>query len=302
MTNSSNRNLILLGSGKLAFAVSEQALPCSYSEMQCYSTIYGTTRFEDHIPLLQAKSIKPILLSNLLQDLDQLAALSCNADLLVSFPPDPNLEALLASVCIDAHHIIYISSTGVYGSQCGLIDDSTLVSPDSHLAKVRLESEQIWRSVGSIVLRSPAIYGKDRGLHLSLLQGTYKPPANDHNFVSRIHQTDFARMILLGFETLDKSETFVVGDLEPARHKDVVNWLRLQLGLDLDTADLDTALVSPGFGGADRTSVNSANSERNSVGRLRGDRQIDARMILERLGYSLLFPSYKQGYSDILAG
>lgn len=297
MNRSDSRNLILLGAGKLAFAVAEQAMSCSNSTMQCYRTIYGTTRFEEHIPLLQAKSIEPILLSNLLQDLDHLAALSCNADVLVSFPPDHYLESLLASVCGDAHRIVYISSTGVYGSQCGVIDDSAPVSPDSSLAKVRLESERIWRTVGAIVLRSPAIYGKDRGLHLSLLQGTYKPPANEHNFVSRIHQTDFARLILLGFETIDKSETFVVGDLEPARHKDVVNWLRLQLGLDLDTA-----LVSPGSEGADRTSVNRANTEGKSVHRLRGDRQIDARMILELLGYSLLFPSYKQGYSDILAG
>lgn len=308
MTSCNHRNLVLLGVGKLALAVAEQAQNCAAIEsvtnlvakannsISDYRTVFGTTRNLDRMEFLADNGIKPLLIDILVQNLDLLSALAENADVLVSFPPDHERELLLAKACANAHRLIYISSTGVYGSQTGHIDESTQPAADSVQSKSRLKSEHIWQSHGASVLRSPAIYGVNRGLHLSLRQGSYTPPSNSTNFVSRIHQADLAQIILLGFNSLEPGETFVVGDKEPATHIQVVNWLCFKMGMTEKASSYLNANVDDDHD-LQRREASPAKLQTKA---LRGDRQINGAKILERLDHRLLFPTFRDGYGAIL--
>jgi nucleoside-diphosphate-sugar epimerase len=111
------------------------------------------------------------------------------------------------------------------------------------------------------------------------LSGSYAIPGNGDNYVSRIHLKDLARIILACFQKpLPPRSVYVVGDLQPATHKEVALWLCEQLKLPLPaSAPLDT--VSP---------------------TLRNNRQISSKKILRDLAITLEFPTYREGYADCL--
>ena len=139
------------------------------------------------------------------------------------------------------------------------------------------------------MLRAPALYGFDRGMHTRLLAGTYKMPANADNFVSRIHQDDLARIILSSFKELPARELHVVGDRLPARHCEVLQWLCLRLKLDYET-------ICQGQPAEERQGA----EKRRRGEMLRGDRAVDGSLILRRLKLNLEYPTYKEGYGAIL--
>src|SRR5262249_859639 len=73
--------------------------------------------------------------------------LARGADVLVSFPPDGSTDAIIAPACLQSRSVVYISSTGVYGSREGTINDQTPIDDNDQHAALRIEAEKIWRSV-----------------------------------------------------------------------------------------------------------------------------------------------------------
>lgn len=266
--------LLFLGVGNVALAVNEQA--------HQYGTRCGTTRSSERVPTLEARGIAPILLSEVEGDrkvershLDAVSDAADGADVLVSFPPDGTSDAILARHCSAARKIVYISTTGVYGSASGVIDESTEVDRGSSRTGDRLNAEDTWRDLGAIVLRAAGIYGRNYGLHASLRQNKFRVPGDGRRFSSRIHDEDLARIILKAFEVGAKNSIFVVGDLSPAPYIEVVTWLCQQLELPVpDSVPLDQAHHT-----------------------LQADRQIDPTRVLAELQIELNYPSYQQGFS-----
>jgi len=121
------------------------------------------------------------------------------------------------------------------------------------------------------VLRCPGIYGPDRGVHVRLLRGTYRLPGTGKNMVSRIHVEDLAEFVLASAAL--RGETFVVGDLEPTTHEQLVNWL-------CETYRIPQPGNSP-LEGVHHT--------------LRADRAIDSSRARELLGVTLKFPTFREG-------
>jgi nucleoside-diphosphate-sugar epimerase len=191
----------------------------------------------------------------------------------VTFPPDGTTDARLAPVMGGA--ITYVSSTGVYGDRRGVVDDQTPVTetPTPAMA-LRLEAEEIWRRRGATILRCPAIYGPDRGLHVRVVRGQHKIPGDGSGYVSRIHVEDLAALILAAPQA--PGETFVVGDEKPARHADVVRWICAAHGAPMPPS-------------VPLSEVHES---------LRGDRRVDGSRALRVLGVSLRYPSYEVGYAS----
>jgi len=245
--------------------------------------VSGTTRDATKQSTLLQSGIEPIVVSSASHAIDgfatKLVAAAANSNVLVSFPPDERSDEQLAKMCSRAKSIIYISSTGVYGIRSGKIDESTAVDDSSESSRSRLLAEKIWLDAGACVLRAPALYDCQSGLHKRLLAGSYRIPGNGENFVSRIHLKDLARIVWASFQKpLPPGSVFVVGDLQPATHVEVATWLCEQLKLDLpDSAPLNA--VSP---------------------TLRNNRQICSDKILQELKIDLEFPTYKEGYRDCL--
>jgi nucleoside-diphosphate-sugar epimerase len=198
------------------------------------------------------------------------AHVDASTHVVIAFPPDGQTDQRVAPALAAAAAITYVSTTGVYEGRTGVIDDHTpLPSAPGQRAVRYLTAEALYRAQGATVLRSPAIYGPDRGLHVRIREGRHKIPGDGSRYVSRIHVHDLARLLLAAERV--RGETFVVGDLEPARQIDVVRFVCEAQGLPL-----------PPFEALE-----------GSPESLRADRRVDPSRALAMLGVELVFPSYR---------
>jgi nucleoside-diphosphate-sugar epimerase len=240
-------------------------------------TVCGTVRSPESAAALRAEGFDIAVTG----ELDERIAERVAADthVVVAFPAAAGCDARVAPALAAAHSISYISSTGVYGERRGRIDDATPLpaAPDERAQRI-LSAEQAYRALSACVLRSPGIYGPDRGLHVRVLSGAHRMPGDGSRTLSRIHADDLAQLCLAAAQA--PGETFVVGDLLPAPHIDVVRFICERYGVPMpESAPLESVHAS-----------------------LQADRQVDPRRALERLGVTLRYPSYREGMAPEATG
>jgi nucleoside-diphosphate-sugar epimerase len=257
--------------------------------------VFATTRDPARVSLLAAAGITPIVLPS--GDAERAAAAAAafapvrgvRADVLVTFPPDGASDRAFATAVLAAgvRRVAYVSSTAVYGRASGRIDEDTpLAGPEDPASRaprvaLRLEAERIWAAGGATVVRAPGIYGPARGIHTRIAAGALgvvAPPAP--NKVSRVHVDDLAAALLsvLASERPARG-AYVVGDLEPAPHHEVVQWVCDAMGVPVPPVDANAAVDES----------------------LRGDRAIDAARLRAEFGVELAYPTYRAGYRQALA-
>ena len=257
--------MLFLGIGQVALAV-RRALPAS-------RPVRGTTRSPERIEEIRLADIEPIVLPNL----EAVRSSAKQALILVSFPPDGLTDALLAPACSEASALVYLSSTAVYGGHRGVVDDTTSVDRSEPRARMRLDAEDRWRGAGAVVLRCPALYDASSGLHRRLAQGTVKIPEGE-GIGSRIHTDDLAALVLAALDHGRPGETYVVGDLCPASHGEVIRWMCEKQGWALPPVmPLSEVPVT-----------------------MRASRAVDASRALRELGVTLRYPSYREGYGSFM--
>jgi nucleoside-diphosphate-sugar epimerase len=204
----------------------------------------------------------------------------------VAFPPDGETDAPIAP-SLGCAGLVYLSSTGVYGEHRGVVDDATPVADGAALdepLRLRLAAEDAYRRAGAIVLRCPAIYGPDRGLHVRVIEGKHRIPGDGTRFISRIHVEDLAALVLAALASRlggpARPDTFVVGDLAPAPQVEVVRFI------------VDAYRVpAPPF--VPLESVHAS---------LRADRRIDPGRALATFGVRLRYPTYREGMAPSATG
>jgi nucleoside-diphosphate-sugar epimerase len=196
----------------------------------------------------------------------------------IAFPPDGATDARIAPIVARAAAITYLSSTGVYGDHRGVVDDTTPVPASANERSARLMlAEAAYREQGATVLRCPALYGRDRGLHMRVLRGEHRIPGDGTRYLSRIHVEDLAQLVLASGASSSSArtagDTMVVGDLEPAPHVDVVRFVCEAYGVPM-----------PPF--VPLESVHES---------LRADRQVNGSRALTRFDVTLRYPTYREG-------
>jgi len=277
--------LVLLGVGNAAQAVAEL-----YKGKSGSYKIYGTTRSADKVGALEKLGIIPLHDDGGMDFLLRLQEACNEAFVLISFPPElyplagagresESSELRYALYVTGAKKIVYISSTGVYGEFSGIIDEQTPCSQQAE-ANVRHAAETYWRALGACALRAPALYGPGTGLHKRLLAGTYKLPGNGENYTSRIHLDDLAVIVAAAFDLAKKHSMYVVGDLLPTTHIETVSWLCQKLNLPLPPSQ---PLDHPGLHYT-----------------MKANRQVDSSLMRRELQVSLMYPTYKEGFSQCL--
>jgi nucleoside-diphosphate-sugar epimerase len=229
-------------------------------------------RSEERARLLSAEGITVLTAATL--DGSIAAHVGEQTHVVVAFPPDGITDALVAPALVGARALTYISSTGVYGERTGTIDDGTPLpaSPNERARRI-LEAEALYRARGATVLRCPGIYGATRGLHTRVLRGEHRIPGDGSRTLSRIHVEDLAAFVLAAASK--RGETYVVGDLHPAPHLEVVRFI----------CDTHAIALPPSV---PWESVHES---------LRADRAVDASRALRELGVTLRYPSYREGMS-----
>jgi len=146
-------------------------------------------------------------------DLDRPATLKRLAGLasrVVHLAPPPRQGALdlrtrnLTAILPEGAHVVYISTSGVYGDRGGaLIDETAPRAARNARAQRRVDAEQVLRawavaSKGKLsILRAPGIYAAERLPLERLRQGTPALAPQDDVYTNHIHADDLARLALL---------------------------------------------------------------------------------------------------------
>ena len=117
-----------------------------------------------------------------------------------------------------------------------------------------------------LIVRSAAIYGPGRGVHVRLREG--KIPRGAGGVVSRIHVDDLVSILEAGIDSELKG-AWPVADEWPAPTEEVVAWCAKRMGIAFPH---DTSQHFPASG-----------------------RRVDGRKIRELLGVALEYPSYRTG-------
>ncbi len=262
--------VLVLGTGYVGGYVARAALARGLS-------VVCTTRSEEARRVLEGDGFRTIVS----QELDEGIASEVTPDthVVVAFPPDARTDARVAPALRGACSVAYVSSTGVYGERRGLVDDTTEVPrPPGERARRILDAEVAYRAAGATVLRCPGIYGPERGLHRRVLGGEHRIPGDGSRTLSRIHVVDLAELLLAAWRA--PGETFVVGDLAPAPHVDVVRFICETYGAPMPPS----------------VAIGDVHDS------MRADRRIDGSRALARLGVTLRFPSYREGMSAEATG
>ncbi|KTD21595.1 SDR family oxidoreductase [Legionella londiniensis] len=227
-------------------------------------------------------------------------AKECNA-ILITIPPDETghdpvlrqFEDVFLSFYDKFQWVGYLSSTGVYGDHQGQWVDETseLLCPSSS-GKKRISAEKAWLNLYEKyrlpvhIFRLAGIYGPARCSIDKILSGRnyslYKP---NHVF-SRIHVEDIAGALLLSMQNPAPGEIYNLSDDYPAAVHEVDAFAARLLGqsepelIPVEQADL-SELGKEFFLACKRVS---------------------AHKIKSRLGFTLKYPSYREGLEAILSG
>ena len=189
---------------------------------------------------------------------------------------------------------IYTSSTSVYPENSGAwVSENSLTEEDgyhSDTAQVLRKSEDLIENSHSLfknyyILRLSGIYGPERHYLLNQIQSSNVIAGSGNYFMNMIHVDETVSVItrLLDSKRSIASGIYNLSDDTPTEKEAVVKWLADQLGIASPTFDKDLL------------------SQRHSSRKTRTkNRRIANTKLKEALGLGLKYPSYKEGYSQIL--
>ncbi len=205
-----------------------------------------------------------------------------NATVIHSIPPLPEPERSAIRNVIRAmapQRIVYISSTGVYGS-ASEVDEETPDAPVDEKGRARIDEEQWIEGRGnpwsSLILRSAAIYGPGRGIHFRLREGRLKDgdlPRGAGATVSRIHVDDLVAHLEAAIDS-QLCGSWPVADECPASSEEVALWCAREMRLKAPEFPL-TGIHGSG-------------------------RRVNGSKIRELLSVALKYPTYRMGITASL--
>jgi nucleoside-diphosphate-sugar epimerase len=182
------------------------------------------------------------------------------------------------------HRVLFVSSTAVYGDAGGgWVDEGTPPAPSGFSGRILMEAEEVLRSrldgtgSTSVSLRLGGIYGPGRTRLIDQVRSGSAVIPEDIRYTNRIHRDDAAAVIVhLATVPFEPAPCYVGVDDDPADLGAVLRFL---------AAELDMA--APPVGNA---------------GPARGGNKRCSNKLLRSTGFTPAFPSFEEGYRDVLAG
>jgi nucleoside-diphosphate-sugar epimerase len=203
---------------------------------------------------------------------ESVANIPRHARVLHTIPPLDNDEndALRQRIAsIEPARIVYISSTGVYGGQSS-VDSNSTPAPADERAEKRLAEER-WIAAGpwsSLILRSAAIYGPGRGVHVAAREGRL-PRGAGSGIVSRIHVDDLAAIADAALSS-SIDGAWPVADENPCASEEIIRYVNPHFSIPLAPATV-------------------------------AGRCVNGSRLREILGITLLYPSWESGVPAAIA-
>ncbi len=175
--------------------------------------------------------------------------------------------------------VLFTSSTTVYEHTSGeCVDEETPTIPRRFQGRIMMEAEALLLSgvPRSVVLRCAGIYGQGRAqLVDSVRRGEATYTLGGPVYTNRIHKQDCAAAIVALLEAPDAEGVYIAADSCPAERREVLEWLA-------------RALHAPAPQGVEGPVLGRGGNKRCRNGRLLAK------------GFSLEFPSYRDGYGHDL--
>lgn len=256
----------------------------------------GTARGRATVDGWRAAGVDAFLFDGARAD-DGLAAGLARADVaLVSIPPDPQGDPTLralGSALRDARleRVVYLSTVGVYGDTGGdWVDETSPTRAITARARARVAAELAWTMFGDEagvvvdILRLGGIYGSGRSALDRLRDGTARRVVKPGQVFNRIHVEDIARAVETVAAAGRPGAIYNVVDGEPAPPEDMIAYAAEALGRPPPPAE---PFATAGLSGM-------ALSFYEENRRVRSDK-------LRALGWTPLYPSYREGLRAILA-
>ena len=279
---------LVVGCGYLGLRVAKRWLAAGDS-------VFAITRSESRAKDLQTEGISPIVgdvtspesLDNLPEVDSVLFAVGMDrtkySDIRLVYVD--GLKHILERLAETTSHLIYISSTGVYGDFGGQwIDETAATQPAREGGKACLEAEQLIAkskfATRSTVLRFAGIYGPDRVPTRNLIQSKDWKKLSAAGYLNLIHVDDGAKIVTIVADTDPSGETFVVSDGQPSLRKQYYEFIAKQFGVD--KIPWEESKVKP---------------EQSRSGT---SKRISNRKLMEQFEIQLDFPDYKSGLKNAL--
>jgi len=185
----------------------------------------------------------------------------------------------------------YLSTTGIYGDRKGdWVDEDSTPAPTSARGRQRLAAEQGWLALSDQlqvpvdIFRLGSIYGPGRGQLSNLLAGKLKKIIKPGQYFSRIHVADIAQILAAAMISANPGRCYNLVDDMPTASPVVIDYICDLLGRPhLPAINIDDAEISP--------MMKSFYAENK---RVRNDR------IKQELGITLTYPTYKEGFSELV--
>jgi len=176
---------------------------------------------------------------------------------------------------------IFVSSTSVYGqSQGEWVDENSIAQPDKITSKLIRQAELrlIEANPQNIIVRFSGIYGPGREYLIRMAQQAPAIQKEPPYFTNRIHQRDCVAVLAFLLERrLSGSaleQCYLASDDDPAPVWEVMSWLAEQMRCQAPT-------------------VKAAGNDAELNKRCNNQR-------LKALGYQFHYPSYKDGYLELI--
>jgi len=224
-----------------------------------FESIAGTVRQASKIQEFADGKVDAFVFTSEKGDIEIAARLAESDVVLVSIPPGPTSDPVLAkfgrrlSSLRRRQTIIYLSTIGVYGDRGGeWVDETTAPLPATERSLTRLRAEKAWLALANdrgkkvYVLRLAGIYGPGRNMLLNLKEGTAKRITKRGQVFNRIHVEDIRRVIDAAIAHEGPGGIFNLSDDAPSPPQDVVTYAAKLMGVEPPPeSDLQTAEVSP---------------------------------------------------------
>ena len=286
--NPNGRTVLLMGVGYLG----RRLAPLLTDRSSPFSTVWGTTRSPRRIDDLKNLGLVPVLYdvvsaSEMLPAVD--TVLHC-----VGFDRTGSatrrevyvdgLQKTLENLPDSCQHFHYVSSTGVYGDAQGdWVDELAEPDPGDEGGQVCWEAERLLqqsahdRGMTLTIYRLAGIYGPDRMIGARMLESGHPVPGNPDQTLNLIHVDDAAHILYHACLKSPTHRLYNVSDGTPPTREDFYHEVAQLIHVDPPTFDPDQS------------------------GRMRGDRKIQNRRLMEDFELTLQFPTYREGLRNCMS-
>ncbi|MDP9983514.1 nucleoside-diphosphate-sugar epimerase [Pseudarthrobacter oxydans] len=217
------------------------------------------------------------------------------------------LDAVLASGA-PVRRVLFVSSTAVYGDAGGnWIDETTTPAPGGFSGRTIREAEDLLATrlsgtgITPVVLRLGGIYGPGRTRLIDQVRGGSAVIPAESRFTNRIHRDDAAAAIvhLCTMESVP-GPVYLGVDNEPAELGEVLSFLATELGLPRPPSG--TAEGGGASSGNSPSGAASGGAQSGGGEPSRGGNKRCSNALLRSTGFEFRYPTFREGYRDILAG